>query len=86
MNVDIALYGALREAHAEAALSLEVPDGATIGQLRDELAAWCAEQAPAISASLLARSAFATDSEILHDHRAVPEGVKLAVLPPVSGG
>ncbi len=86
MNVHIALYGALREADATGFVELELPAGSTVGSLREKLVAHLAKHAPGVSGSLLARSAFATDAEILHDHREVPEGVGLALLPPVSGG
>lgn len=86
MKIRIALYGALREADASGQVELEVPVGGTVAELRELLVAHFAEHAPAIPANLVRRSAFASDEEILHNHRTVPEGVGLAVLPPVSGG
>jgi molybdopterin converting factor small subunit len=86
MKVRIALYGALREADASGHVELEVPTGSSIAELRERLVAHLAEHAPAIPANLVKRSAFASTEEILHNHRVVPEGVELAVLPPVSGG
>ncbi|MEY2161210.1 MoaD/ThiS family protein [Rhodanobacter sp. FW106-PBR-LB-2-11] len=86
MKTRIALYGALREADASGHVELEVPAGSSIAELRDLLVAHLAEHAPAIPAGLIRRSAFASAEEILHNHRTVPEGVELAVLPPVSGG
>lgn len=86
MKVRIALYGALREADARGHVELEVPTGSSIAELRERLAAYLSEHAPAIPAGLVRRSAVATAEEILHNHRTVPEGVELAVLPPVSGG
>jgi molybdopterin converting factor small subunit len=86
MKIRIALYGALREAEASGHVELEVPAGSRIAELRELLATHVCEHAPAIPAGLVRRSAFASAEEILHNHRAVPEGVELAVLPPVSGG
>lgn len=86
MKIRIALYGALREADPRGHVELEVPVGSTVAELRELLAAHLREHAPAISAGLVQRSAFASAEEILHDHRSVPEGMELAVLPPVSGG
>lgn len=86
MKTRIALYGALREADAGGHVELEVPPGSSIAELRELLAAHLAVHAPAIPAGLVRRSAFASAEEILHNHRAVPEGIELAVLPPVSGG
>lgn len=86
MKTRIALYGALREADAGGHVELEVPPGSSIAELRKLLAEHLAVHAPAIPAGLVRRSAFASAEEILHNHRAVPEGIELAVLPPVSGG
>lgn len=86
MKTRIALYGALREADPRGYVELDVPPGSTIADLRELLAAYLHDHAPAISAGLVRRSAFASTEEILHNHRSVPEGVALAVMPPVSGG
>ena len=86
MNVRIALYGALREADIRGYVELDVRAGATIAELREHLDAHLQEHAPGIKAGLVQVSAFATAEEILHNHRAVPGDVELAVLPPVSGG
>ncbi|WP_426663586.1 MoaD/ThiS family protein [Rhodanobacter aciditrophus] len=86
MKIRIALYGALREADASGHVELEVPPGSSIAELRERLAAYLAGHAPAIPAGLVRRSAFASAEEILHNHRTVPAGVELVVLPPVSGG
>ncbi|SFS14209.1 molybdopterin synthase sulfur carrier subunit [Dyella sp. OK004] len=86
MNVRIALYGALREADPRGYVELEVPPGSTIATLRELLTAHLSEHAPAVNVKLVRISAFASDEEILHNHRTVPEDVALAVLPPVSGG
>lgn len=86
MKIRIDLYGALREADASGHVELEVPAGSRIADLRELLAAHLARHAPGIPAGLVARSAFASAEEVLHNQRAVPEGVALAVLPPVSGG
>ncbi|WP_346949533.1 MoaD/ThiS family protein [Dyella sp.] len=86
MKTRIALYGALREADARGYLELDVPPGSRIAELRELLAAQLREHAPQVNAGLVRISAFASAEEILHNHREVPEGVELAVLPPVSGG
>lgn len=86
MKTTITLFGALREADAGGTLTLEVPEGSTMADLRELLVAHLAAHAPQVSGGLVRRCAFATDEEILHNHRAVPAGVALAVLPPVSGG
>ena len=86
MKTRIALYGALREADARGYLELDVPPSSSIAELRELLAAHLREHAPQVNSGLVRISAFASAEEILHNHREVPEGVELAVLPPVSGG
>lgn len=86
MKVRITLFGALRDADPRGFIELEAPDGCTIGELRELLRDHLREHAPNISAGLVQRSAFASENEILHNHRALPENGQLAVLPPVSGG
>ncbi|WP_233842122.1 MoaD/ThiS family protein [Dyella sp. 2HG41-7] len=86
MKVRIALFGALRDADARGFIELDAPDVCTIATLRDLLREHLREHAPHISANLVQRSAFASDDEILHNHRTLPDNGKLAILPPVSGG
>lgn len=86
MSTRINLFGALREADPRGYVELDLPAGSTVAGLSAALVAHLAAHAPAVSASLLRHSVFATDTEILHDHCEVPAGVALAVLPPVSGG
>lgn len=86
MKIRIQLFGALREASADGYIDLDIPEASTIAGMRERLARHLAEHAPQIGASLVQRSAFANDSEILRDHDAVPPDGQLAVLPPVSGG
>jgi sulfur-carrier protein len=86
MKVRIKLFGALREADPSGTIELEVPAQSTIAMLREALAAYLAEHAPQVSAGLVQRSAFASDEEILHNDRTLPDDGRLAVLPPVSGG
>ncbi|GLQ95487.1 MoaD/ThiS family protein [Dyella acidisoli] len=86
MKVHISLFGALRDADPRGFIELEAPEPCTIGELRELLRDHLREHAPNISAGLIQRSAFASENEILHNHRALPENGQLAVLPPVSGG
>lgn len=86
MKTRIALYGALRDADPSGHVELDVPADCDIANLRQLLIRHLRQHAPGIGAGLVERSAFASAEEILHDSRSVPEGVELAVLPPVSGG
>ena len=86
MKVRITLFGALRDADSRGFIELDVPDRSTVATLREALQQYVRDHAPAISSSLVQRSAFASEDEILHNHRTVPENGQLAILPPVSGG
>ncbi|GLQ89314.1 MoaD/ThiS family protein [Dyella flagellata] len=86
MKVRIRLFGALRDADANGYIELQVPEHCTIAELRELLRDHLRTHAPHISAGLVQRSAFASDDEILHNHRTLPENGQLAILPPVSGG
>jgi len=86
MKVHISLFGALREAADGDTIELELPNGASITHVRTALTTYLTRHAPHVSTSLVQRSAFASDEEILHDHRVPPEDGRLALLPPVSGG
>jgi sulfur-carrier protein len=86
MKVRITLFGALRDADSRGYIELDVPEQSTIATLRETLQHHVRDHAPAISPSLIQRSAFANEHEILHNHRSVPEDGQIAILPPVSGG
>jgi molybdopterin synthase sulfur carrier subunit len=86
MKVKIKLFGALREADPAGQIEVEIASGSTIADLREQVTTHLASHAPAISAGLVKRSAFASESEVLHEDRSVPESGTLALLPPVSGG
>ncbi|GAB2561021.1 MoaD/ThiS family protein [Dyella jejuensis] len=86
MKVRIALFGALRDADPHGFIELETPEHCTIAMLRELLQAHVRDHVPAISASLIQRCAFASEAEILHNHRTLPGSGQLAILPPVSGG
>ncbi|GGA14906.1 MoaD/ThiS family protein [Dyella caseinilytica] len=86
MKRRITLFGALRDADARGFIEIDVADGSTVAELRDVVQHYLREHAPGISPNLIQRSAFASQDEILHNHRSVPENGELAILPPVSGG
>lgn len=86
MKLRITLFGALREADTRGFIEVEVPAHSTIAEVRDAVQHYARDHAPAISPNLIQRSAFASQDEILHNHRSVPDNGELAILPPVSGG
>ena len=64
-----------------ASIHLNLPDGATVADLRRALILHRPELA-----ALLARSRIAVDREFADDSAVVPAGAEVAVIPPVSGG
>ncbi len=74
----VLLFAALRDA-AGPSVELDLPAGATVGDLRAELAR-------VVPAALLARSAVAVNHEYADDARELSATDEVAVIPPVSGG
>ncbi len=81
MLVHVRLFARARDLAGADMLRVELPDGATVADLRRRLAA----EYPALS-SLLERSALAVENEFAADTQVLPAGVEVALLPPVSGG
>lgn len=86
MNVEISLFGALREHEPSGSVTLELTDGSRVSDLRSTLSAYGISHWAGFNDGLLQRSAFASDTTILRDHEYVPAGARMAVLPPVGGG
>lgn len=83
-ELDVRLFGAFRQFHPEAVLTVEIPPDTTVATLRERVALRFDDDANA--KMLLKASAFATDRRVLEDNEAVPEEAELALLPPVCGG
>jgi molybdopterin converting factor subunit 1 len=81
MNVQIRLFARTRELAGADQLTLDLPSGATVADLRRRLAA----ERPAL-AGLLERCAVAVDDEFADDTLTLPLDAQVALLPPVSGG
>lgn len=81
MIVRVQLFARARDLAGAACVSADLPEGATVAQLRRHLA----DQAPSL-VGLLERSAIAIDGEFAQDTQKVPAGSEVALLPPVSGG
>jgi sulfur-carrier protein len=81
MMVRVRLFARARDLARANAVTVELPAGATVGDLRAALD----EAYPALR-PLLPRSAVAVAEEIAGDGVAIPAGVEVALLPPVSGG
>ncbi len=81
MRIWVRLFARARDLAGADRVTVELPEQATVGQLRQRLA----EEQPALAA-LLHRSALAIDDEFAEDDAPVSSSAEVALLPPVSGG
>ncbi len=81
MNIAVKLFAAAREAVGAAEAIVELPDGATAGELKLALV----EQYPRL-APLAASSLVAVNAEYAPASTRVAAGDEVALIPPVSGG
>lgn len=81
MVIHVKLFAVLRDAAGTAALELDVPSGASAGDLRPILAS----QFPAIG-RYLSRTALAVNHAYASAETELHEGDEVALIPPVSGG
>jgi len=81
MRCRVKLFARARDLSGTDEVSVELPPGATVADLRRALAS----AYPALAA-LLERSAIAVNNEFAEENTGVPAGAEVALLPPVSGG
>jgi molybdopterin converting factor subunit 1 len=81
MTVTVHLFARARDLADAGAVSLELPAGATVADLRRELG----RRLPAL-AGLLERSAVAVNHDFAENHRVLAAADEVAIIPPVSGG
>jgi molybdopterin synthase catalytic subunit len=81
MNVTVRLFARCRDLAGAGSVSVALPPGATVAELRRRLAA----EHPALAA-LLPRCAIAVDGEFAEETQPLPRDAEVALLPPVSGG
>src|SRR5262245_4678454 len=81
MTFEVRLFAGAKDLAGAESVRVELPEGATVGDLRRRLAA----DHPAL-AGLLGRCAVAVNDEFADDGVPLPEAAEVAVLPPVSGG
>ncbi|MNX13076.1 Molybdopterin synthase sulfur carrier subunit [compost metagenome] len=81
LHVEVKLFAMLREAQGADRIALTLPRGATVGELKREIAARFPALAPFLPTTRLA----AALRFVSEDHVLVG-GQELALVPPVSGG
>ena len=84
-KVTVLLFGALRNSVPEGNLSLDLPVGARLSDLRKALSRFFSERGMEAAVQLLNHSAVGTSDRILKENETLPPD-SVAVLPPVSGG
>lgn len=81
MKVLLQLFALPRQLAGTELLELQLPDGASVGSLRAELA----RRVPALE-PMLGHLLFAVNSRYADDQTLIPTDAQLACIPPVSGG
>ena len=81
MRATVLLFALARAKAGRPSLSVDLPDPATVADLKSALALACPALAP-----LLPTIRLAINSEYALDDQIIPPGAELAAIPPVSGG
>lgn len=81
MQVTLRLFALARDRAGRTEVVLELPEGATVGDLKTALASACPALAPMVPNVMIA-----VDSEYASDTCTIAPGAEIAVIPPVSGG
>ncbi len=81
MRATVLLFALAKERAGRPTLTVDLPDPATVADLKSALAFACPALGP-----LLPTLRIAVDAEYAGDDRAIAPGSELAVIPPVSGG
>ena len=81
MKVVVKLFAGARELADAGEVEVEIPQNATIGDLREALR----QRFPALS-PLLPHAMFAVNASYVDDATVISDNVELACIPPVSGG
>jgi len=81
MNVRVRLFAAAKQVAGQDSVTVELPEGATVADLRRRLA----DDIPQPS-GLLDRVLFSVNLKYADDDSKIPSGAEVACIPPVSGG
>ncbi len=81
MHIRVIFLGPSRELAQRDEMTLEIPDGATVSEMRSQLESQC----PSLQGKLKAVR-FAINNNYALDGTAISDGDEIALIPPVSGG
>lgn len=81
MKLHVKLFAVARQRVGREAIEVELPEPASVRQLRGAIA----EQYPPL-AQVLAHVRFAVNSDYASDATTIPPAAEVAIIPPVSGG
>lgn len=81
MKLCVRLFAAAKQTAGRNSVDVELPEGATIGRLRERLA----EEFPQLS-GLIRQAMFSIDAEYAGDKQEIHPDADVACIPPVSGG
>lgn len=81
MRVTVRLFALAKQTAGRSELTLELPETATVADLRRALARSCKELAPLVPNLMIA-----VNSEYADDDLRIEAGAEIALIPPVSGG
>jgi molybdopterin converting factor small subunit len=81
MKLNVKLFAAARQLAGADQLTVDLPEGSTVSDLRYRLAMEHPDLAP-----LLPHVLFAIGSEYVGDSKPLADALELACIPPVSGG
>lgn len=87
IKVEISLYGAFKQISTNDTLTLDMPHGVTLREVKTALGEEIAKRYPGFSQQkLLDSSPFADETTILRKQDVLLRDTKLAIIPPISGG
>ena len=81
MKLSVKLFAVAKERAGRSAIEIELPDGATVRQLRGAIV----EQFPPL-ADVMRHARLAVDNDYAGDAAVISSAAEIALIPPVSGG
>jgi len=81
VKVRVRLFAVAKQVAGRESVEIDLPEGASIAQLRDQLGA----RVPPL-AGIVGQMMFAVDVQYANDQTPIPPGADVACIPPVSGG